>query len=953
MVDSTFSTSSRSNTIYSQTSTNTNDSTQTPIYGHVNTNRKFRFSRKNHKRRRSFKKNNKNEEVSLLRSSAMKLVQIYIPTEVIHYTLQRFGETSILHVIDLNEGLNAINRPYIHDLKRYNKINDILLYFRGVISENNIPISTLKPQHLKYLSSYTQHDIDELEQKLTSLRSRVEYLCKSKEELEQQEIKLTEERWVYEKFDSLLSTVNIESDDNVDESTALMAMEEGRGKDVTDKFKISNISGVISKRLAEVFERILWRTFYGNVIVNIADIDELFYNFETKEYEKRCVFSIFAHGVEMCKKIRKLADSLDLPLYDVESNLELRKQHLENLKTRISDINTVLLASQKTLYNQLNSIASSLEEWYAVIMKERHIYIILNKCKKSQYLKGGIMLRAWVTFYDMEVLQEIVEDIRTNIDRNTVPIINELEIDGEEPPTRQETNKFTEGFQNLVDAYGIAKYQEINPGIFTIITFPFLFSVMFGDSGHGVLMSIFGLVLILMENKLSQKKLNDIIDILFTGRYIIFMMGIFSIFTGIIYNDCFSKSFVFQFKNTVYKFVDKPGVDSIYTVAKGFKEQGKAFLFGLDPGWVDATNSIVFINSLKMKMSVIFGIIHMTFGVCINVFNDIFFNNRINIFCEFIPEFILLNSIFGYLCLLIIKKWLTDWTGAVAPSLLNIIIDMVLHPGQVKEDEHMYFGQSFVQVILLLLFVICMFWLLLAKPYVVFAERNPHSKYAKWRYLPIFTTSKFFGCDIHGEETERLIGQQYNDDYDPIENEEEQELISDYEHNRNENDETNDDNENTEASSSMNSAIVEEFLPRRQKEERPFADIVVDQIIHTIEFTLNCISNTASYLRLWALSLAHAQLSAILYDKIFTMGFMDSIPKTLLPFTIFIFFAVWFFLTVAIMCAMEGMSAFLHTLRLHWVEFNGKFYKGTGYKFEPFSFEQIYMEEKKGNYVDK
>ena len=119
-------------------------------------------------------------------------------------------------------------------------------------------------------------------------------------------------------------------------------------------------------------------------------------------------------------------------------------------------------------------------------------------------------------------------------------------------------------------------------------------------------------------------------------------------------------------------------------------------------------------------------------------------------------------------------------------------------------------------------------------------------------------------------------------------------------------------------------------------------------MIETIEFVLGCISNTASYLRLWALSLAHGQLGEVFLTNFLVNSYI--VPRTMsTPGAILYFFLLSFPFMAAVaivLLCMDALEVFLHTMRLHWVEFMGKFYTGTGHAYRPFSFQEVFEQER-------
>lgn len=85
-----------------------------------------------------------------------------------------------------------------------------------------------------------------------------------------------------------------------------------------------------------------------------------------------------------------------------------------------------------------------------------------------------------------------------------------------------------------------------------------------------------------------------------------------------------------------------------------------------------------------MKLSVIIAIIHMTVGVIIKAFNSLYFKKKLDFYFEFIPQFIFLFLLFGYMDFLIVLKWLTDWNGNrnPPPSIISTMMNIGLKMGK-------------------------------------------------------------------------------------------------------------------------------------------------------------------------------------------------------------------------------------------------------------------------------
>ena len=650
-------------------------------------------------------------------------------------------------------------------------------------------------------------------------------------------------------------------DDQTSIQNFLKSSENNQKKLLLDDYDVSElnfISGIIRAEDDMRMKRMIFRASRGRALPTFFDLtveDKL----TQKKIEKK-IFTIFVQGGGqnfLANKIIQICDIFGASRFtipkreDLQNEINNIQQEIYEKKEYLKSVETSIKEFFKDKIGE-NELPGKYDMYKLYFLQEKLLFTNLNKCKLRQEVLDG---EVWIPKEKILLVEDTINKISAKNPNKLTAVLSDFdELGNSNPPSYLKVNDFTMPFQMIVSEYGVPRYREINPGLFTIISFPFMFGVMFGDIGHGSLILILSIWLVLKKDEILRTMPD--LKMLVKTRYFFLMCGFFAFFNGWIYNDFFAiplgifGSCYENKKNENGKIVGERKGNCVYPI-------------GLDPKWYAASNELAFLNSFKMKMSVIIGVLQMILGLFLKGINGIYFGDYIDFFFEFIPQLVFMCLLFGYMCLMIYIKWGTDWSEdtSKAPSIISQLLMIFLNMGSTGPDnyktplfhrEDYHFQESF-QYNALIISVICIPLMLLVKPTVDYFK------------LP-----------------------------------------------------------------------KDELALDNKANQVTITDLAVNQIIETIEYVLGTVSHTASYLRLWALSLAHAQLAKVFFE-ITLLGFIQSGSIIGMMAGFFLLANI----TIGVLMGMDLLECTLHTLRLHWVEFQSKFYKADGYAFTPYSFKYI------------
>jgi V-type H+-transporting ATPase subunit a len=628
------------------------------------------------------------------------------------------GEIGFSQFIDLNKDEAPHTLPFTNQVKQCEEAERKLAYLQDQCKRHYVPITP--PENIDGFLQHLNKIKDTKRKAIHLLLDEIMREIKSHEKfIQEQNARLKESEATLESVKNFHQVLRVAHRMIPQFNQQMMSDIEGRGNQKqssvyepliqNDLINIERVAGVIDSEEIFRFRKLIFRVTKGKSYI----YTEQYVDPENPEGKARSVYIItYYDGIHIREKIRRICDSFSGQRFDIPEH-KLLQARIQEMSENIRNQRSVYDSTKQQLRQQLidfdsvsqdgiQKSSSTIFIYKMFLAQEKALYQSLNTMKAYS---GGLIGYFWAP---AEQETEIMNKLASHSASKVSPIKDNFHI---EPPTYNKMTEFSFVFQQIVDTYGIPTYQEANPTPVSIVTFPFMFGLMFGDMGHGSILAFFGLFLTLGANHLQKSSLK----MLLPYRYFFLLLGMCSTYCGFMYNEffampteLFSSCYDLNAKKQWSLAKDVTAkTGNWYYDRKDFK---CTYPMGVDPVWGLSNQKLTFANNIKMKLSVIMGIVHMTIGVMMKGTNALFRHDLVTFLFEVVTGLIMLLGMFGWMDLLIYGKWffpiqfvsrdiitvdnkpefLGDVVNRHTPSVINIMITTVFGGGQLPDGTHDY-----------------------------------------------------------------------------------------------------------------------------------------------------------------------------------------------------------------------------------------------------------------------
>jgi V-type H+-transporting ATPase subunit a len=483
--------------------------------------------------------------MGVLRSERMKHGTLVLPVDRARFFLDLIGSHAYMEFEDMNG--RDMQRPYKKYIQRIDEMERILRFLFDELAK--IPDGKVIVNNVdNFLDSADSYKLDEVEAELKQAHQDFLQFKENSARLIEKRNAALEARYVVQTALASMSLIHsargrsFDSEDGECEfavSRSLLDDHSGIAAAQAQGSVFSACAGVLPQSEQDRFARSLFRATRGNSFTHFQQIPGLMLDPKTGREVSKSVFVVHFADLRagtsksaMSDKVHRICNSFSVNIYPWPDSKQAAEQMMMSFKGQLDDQERLLSAHERfvraeaaTLLEPVRQHSNSrVEDWRLFCKKEKAIYATLN------LFEGNMNLRAncWYPEKREPQIRALLVQHATAKDGHrhgagsSAMLVSDRGVAKKGAPTYIHRNEFTAVFQELVDTYGLPRYQEANPALFTIVSFPFLFGIMYGDVGHGAMLLAVGLWAVW-----NADKLRFTVPALYLGRYILVMMGFF------------------------------------------------------------------------------------------------------------------------------------------------------------------------------------------------------------------------------------------------------------------------------------------------------------------------------------------------------------------------------------------------------------------------------------------